>query len=52
MAAGRCACEGDFRLGRIRSVGCEDVWTTGGSTQEAISVVEEAAAGAWWRRVR
>jgi len=43
MAVGRCASEGDFRLKPDTHVlVVEDVWTTGGSTQEAISVVEEA----------
>ncbi len=43
-------CGGDFRCGMAQRVlVMEDVWTTGGSTREAIRVVESKRAGAWWR---
>jgi len=44
MAAEPWSCGADLSCGPITGAGGRDVWTTGGSTQEAIHVVQELAA--------
>jgi len=50
--SGRCACEGDFRLSRIRTFWS---WRMSGrrvARRRKRSALWKRRAGAWWRRVR